>query len=230
MCPSKTTRGFTLTELLAVIAVVAILAAVLFPAISNALKAARGAACHAKLRAIGPALHAYASDNNGLLPWGYSQYVGAWCNQLNSYLPGKSGGKTNPYACPEELKAPTYTGGWILSSYGVNLLFMPDQQNPANRRVPLLRLKRPSQQVVVMDIGANVNGNGDWGVYGHPEFTSTLYNSEPYAARPVPKGPDNSATAIRWRHRGKANFLFLDGHVQALAPGELLYQNISPYY
>src|SRR5436190_9709718 len=62
--------GFTLIELLVVIAIIAILAAVLLPVLSTAKNSGKKAACLSNLRQIGVAIHLYAQDHEGRIPYG----------------------------------------------------------------------------------------------------------------------------------------------------------------
>jgi len=61
-------KAFTLIELLVVIAVIAILAAMLMPALKRAQEQARRANCKANLHNIGLALRSFTSDYNGVYP------------------------------------------------------------------------------------------------------------------------------------------------------------------
>lgn len=62
---------FTLIELLVVVAIIAILAAMLMPALSRAREAARRAACMNNLRQLGTFWHLYADGNDDRVPIGY---------------------------------------------------------------------------------------------------------------------------------------------------------------
>ncbi len=63
-------RGFTAIELMAVTGVVALLAALLIPAVQSAREAARRAQCVANLRQIGVAMNTYHASHN-MFPPGY---------------------------------------------------------------------------------------------------------------------------------------------------------------
>lgn len=61
-------HGFTLTELLVVIGVIAVLIALLLPALSAARKQAKNTTCMSNLRQIGLCMNSYAAMNQGKLP------------------------------------------------------------------------------------------------------------------------------------------------------------------
>ena len=65
---SKGETGFTLIELIVVMAIVATLVTLLMPVLGKGLARGRGAYCLNNLRQLGLAIEAYADDNAGLLP------------------------------------------------------------------------------------------------------------------------------------------------------------------
>jgi prepilin-type N-terminal cleavage/methylation domain-containing protein/prepilin-type processing-associated H-X9-DG protein len=64
----KPKHAFTLIELLTVIAIIGILAAILIPVVGSVRESAKGSLCRSNLRQIGLAAHLYAADNEDFLP------------------------------------------------------------------------------------------------------------------------------------------------------------------
>ena len=88
-------RAFTLIELLVVISIIAILMAVLMPALGYARKLARGERCRSNMRQMCLAMNLYALDHDDrTMPFTHQmgQY---WFHQLAPYLNAKDY-KNNP--------------------------------------------------------------------------------------------------------------------------------------
>lgn len=74
-------RAFTLIELLLVIGIISILAAMLFPVFLKVEGGARQTVCASNLRQIGTAITLYAQDSNDAFPFGVDpddKYTNAW--------------------------------------------------------------------------------------------------------------------------------------------------------
>ncbi len=81
----KRTRGFTLVELLVVIAIIALLMSILMPALGAAREAARRAVCLSNLSQQGKAVAAFALDNRGRLPHMYQKEEDTLQHPHNAY-------------------------------------------------------------------------------------------------------------------------------------------------
>ena len=93
----KTGQAFTLIELLVVIAIIALLAALLLPALSQARERAKQVVCQSNLRQCGIGLVLYAGDNNSRLPPGYVGFAGL---QTSTFLLSSQSYDLRPYIRP----------------------------------------------------------------------------------------------------------------------------------
>src|SRR5260221_8174569 len=67
--------GFTLVELLVVIGIIALLIAILLPALNRARESANMIKCMATLRNMGQAAHLHAAEHGGYMPIAGAQYT-----------------------------------------------------------------------------------------------------------------------------------------------------------
>ena len=115
-------RAFTLIELLIVIAIIAILAAILFPVFAAARENARATTCANNLKQLGLAFTQYAQDYDETYPIDVSGVNGVWIGwdtlvspyvglQANYTATGTNAAPTSAfYLCPDDT-LPHYNGG-----------------------------------------------------------------------------------------------------------------------
>ena len=106
----KHRNAFTLIELLIVIAIICILAAILFPVFAAAREKARQTTCASNLKQLGMAVVQYTQDFDDIMPYSKNTYYNAqaqavyaygWEYALYAYVKA-----TNVYSCPDDQFAP----------------------------------------------------------------------------------------------------------------------------
>jgi len=86
---NKGARGFTLVELLVVVAIIALLMAILMPALQRGKKQAEKVKCRSNLRQVGPVMYVYLQENDFTLAERYIHT--AKSNEYSWFNPTTSG-------------------------------------------------------------------------------------------------------------------------------------------
>ncbi|MEI7657441.1 MAG: prepilin-type N-terminal cleavage/methylation domain-containing protein [Phycisphaerae bacterium] len=155
-------RAFSLIELLVVVAVIALLVAIVLPALGSSRETARGVACASNLRQVMAATRVYADQHRGLSPAIGVPYASLpnWALAVQASFGG--GGETpgDLYAAGSILVCPTSRatfGRDMQRTYAINatghagLAGDPDHYDAVQAHIRLDRIAAPSLAVLFVD-------------------------------------------------------------------------------
>ena len=193
-------QAFTLVELLAVIAIIGVLAAVLIPAIGAVRAKANQAECVQNLRTWHTALTLYAQEHKGQIPWKSWASVGAGANYYSPYMGAKKHVGSDGTAIDSQRFFRSCPAASGFGSGAVDYLFTRPSPTPNQQFTRINLAENPAKLLLMMD----AHGTGLSNAASNPSILDSH-------VKPTCLGTENTPP----RHSGNANALFADGHVES---------------
>ena len=219
---------FTLIELLVVISIIALLAAMLLPALTKAKERGSQMQCAGNLRQIAVAFNNYLSENDdNFMPVYFVTYVW-WCmpdlnnNFVSEYMNLKDSNilkkPGSPLDCPSNNDIWTTSVPYMDYGYNCTPYAYPFCDWARAKKVKASAFKA-SQLVMFGDL-ILVDGDGTT-----PAFSTSSYGWA--ACWNNVSAATYTVSGLWWGHNQSANCTYLDGHVESKKKSELSDNNFS---
>ena len=215
-------RAFTLIELLVAIAIISILAAILFPVFAQAREKARSIACLSNMKQIGLGVQMYIQDNDDRIFFRRTTQAGderagiltpkaspnynqlAWWNQIMPYIKSN-----NVFQCPSD-SSPTMSldANGDPGATGAGTVPRSYIADASAENLTLAQVDDPTETIVVTEKSSAITDswiepfNGDFG--------------------PDPANPGHPVN-VADRHQNFFNCAFFDGHAKATNMAQVLH-------
>ena len=221
--------GFTLIELLVVISIIAVLIAILLPALSNAREVSRSAYCLNQLRQISVLGTVYMQDSDGHFTssifWKKTDYIKTINGEpkprpgmIQWLVPGREPAGDTLLTCPS-LQAVLPASDQYNRNRSINFYMTCDyaEQYSAPNYIPLTitrlnMIRLPSQMMYFSDGQGPDDDDGDGLWY----FQTTVHAG--------------SAQNLVFIHNNANNFSFVDGHAESLLEEEIPISNFASFW
>ena len=235
-CGTARKLGFTLVELLVSIAIVAVLAALVFIISRKAIDRAKSTGNMANLRSLALQMKGFAADH-WYFPPGFDSDFPANSDFTSGRWPEilleNSGAKPprEEYISPTKATALQPGLTWQPLNYAANVAVC---YRTGGQRVRPANIQRPHETVLIGDVTTKAGEESTTYKNGNATFTpkgATLTADTPAAGQQEATFWTGAGTGQpEYRNSGRAHMIFVDGHIEAFRQGELKAKHFSIRY